>query len=147
MNKPKLIEVIHYYSQSGLKMKVIEDDKIVSLTTVSCNGNFECLDSFIGETYESVDFDMKPILFSMDCLTMPVLEGGLIPIEELNKKFSCNIDIWGNMWVGVEYGAVELESIMEWPFEIVKQLIDWHINVFGLDENEYIKKTLITKNY
>ena len=95
----------------------------------------------------------RPYLYSMDYLTKEIEHKGerFIPIE----KFEIGDDDYG---IEYDHGNIrlikDLESISKYnsyhdiqflPFEVVQRLIEWHFNVFGLSDSEFIKKETLNK--
>ena len=79
----------------------------------------------------------KPILYSMDYLTKEIEHKGekFYPYEKLHLCFSdvtnfLNEDLWIGQW---------------WDYEKVCKLLEWHFNVFGLSDSEYIKKETLNQ--
>lgn len=73
----------------------------------------------------------RPHLYSMDMLTKEIEHKGerFIPAEKLG-------------WVGeVMIGYVNFDMLVVSEYN---DLLEWHFNVFGLDESEYIKKEALT---
>lgn len=124
------------------------------------------------EVYDSDGYDFKPLLHSMDKLTEPILEGGLIPIVELAKinDFDLTIQDYklrnvgsvsgikyfdGNQDVVFTY-STETNSFvfntLENPKEIFftnsqlqlfEKLKEWHFNIYDLPKEMYIEKSEI----
>lgn len=97
----------------------------------------------------------KPILYSMDMLTKEIEHKGerFIPMDELTngKTVSGNLNDYAEDWNERTYHPFE-DYVDEWingesgyhldflPYGFIQKLTEWHFNVFGLDESEYIKK-------
>ena len=119
-----------------------------------------------GNTYVNFQRGIKPLLHSLDKLTQPILEGGLIPIDELKRLFypneqfsnggylleelifennSFKIKIYDNCYTG-DYSKEYTKNIeYDLTLKIVEQLKKWHFNIFDLFKEIYVEKsTLIT---
>lgn len=105
-------------------------------------------------------FGHLPLLHSMDKLTKPILEGGLIPIVELAKMSWANID-WEvgkdcakNEVHGCHFILHKLDSSFScgdgkhWAvnnqLELFEKLKEWHFNLYGLPKEQYIEKSTLT---
>lgn len=107
---------------------------------------FEENELFLGQFESSLGFDVddvfasevKPILYSMDMLTKE--------IEHKGERFIPSIEIEKHTITGGTYNwhAVKLENLRYLNYEVVQKLFEWHFNLFGLDESEYIKKETLT---
>lgn len=80
--------------------------------------------------------NLKPILFGMDKLTLPVLENGLIPIDVL-------LEDWNKLLVGGKpYTKKDLpdnpQYMENWMVEYLKEK---HFNVFDLPKSMYLEKS------
>lgn len=82
--------------------------------------------------------NIEPILYSMDMLTKEIEHKGerIIPNEYINSK--CDKYFTPHDWDAVIF--INSENIGSVPHVLVQQLLEWHFNVFGLDESEFIKK-------
>lgn len=85
---------------------------------------------------------IKPILYSMDMLTKEIEHKGerFIPLNKIS-----NLNLGHCDWISNERERlIEKYGFQDWfgvvPVGIVNKLLEWHFNVFGLDESEYIKK-------
>jgi len=103
--------------------------------------------------------NVKPLLHSLDKLTEPILEGGLIPIVELAKISWSNID-WE---VGKDCAKNELYKCHfiyhkldksfscgdgnHWSvnrqLHLFEKLKEWHFNIYDLPKEMYIEKSKI----
>jgi len=103
-------------------------------------------------TYDSLS-KFLPLLNSIDKITEPILEGGLIPIEELRKEL---IKIDGNSGKLEYLGYLdnchrfkyfnEKPAIQALPFHLVEKLKEWHFNIYDLPKEMYIEKSEIKKS-
>lgn len=81
----------------------------------------------------------KPLLYSMDMLTKEIEHKGerFIPCDKLAlSRIDCKLTFESDD--SLLYGNII--KISKLSYEIVQKLLEWHFNVFGLDESEYIKK-------
>lgn len=108
--------------------------------------------SFISEKHE-----FKPLLHSLEKLTEPILEGGLIPIVELLKiihpkedytsKYGLiSVSEVGHPCAWYTYSAnfsltIWLNDLEKTPFWIIEKLKEWHFNIYDLPKEMYIEKS------
>jgi len=86
----------------------------------------------------------KPILRPLSDLTKEIEVNGekFVPIHYFNKSHLAGyFDLFGNCFVGFDYGQQELK-IEEYPYWIIKKLYEWHFDIHGLIE----KGSAINKN-
>jgi len=86
--------------------------------------------------------DCKPHFRSLSKLTQPIrVEGGepFVPIDELEALFELDHQHYWDPAQGMEGTSLTAENILEEPFFIVQQLLDWGFNCFGLPEGEFIE--------
>ena len=144
----------------GLKVKtkfgITEVDRVdVKYKLIDTNPN---IDEYANKTkFENC----KPLLHSLDKLTDPILEGGLIPIVELLK---IKHKSWWNVHSFDRYGKIETKetpnysqayfylmatlSIDVWknnlenePYWVIEKLKEWHFNLYDLPKEMYIEKS------
>ncbi|PIF44318.1 hypothetical protein CLU96_1261 [Chryseobacterium sp. 52] len=97
--------------------------------------------------------EVKPILYHLSYLTKEIEHEGetFVPVEYFEIT-----DDHDSYPVEYDHGNIklikDLESIANHnsafdikflPFEVVIKLIEWHFNVFNLDESEYINKATL----
>jgi hypothetical protein len=101
----------------------------------------------------------KPILYSMNMLTKLIEHNGetFIPWDELtngetvrfnyadfaedwNKRDNYSFENYVQDWI---LGSKHCFDFL--PYGFIQKLIEWHFNVFGLEESEYIKKEELSK--
>jgi len=91
---------------------------------------------------------LKPLLHSFDKLTEPILDGGLIPIEELIKItgiVSCKYPDW-KLDNQLNFLAISTESYsldFDTYFKISEKLKQWHFNIYDLPSDMYIEKSTL----
>lgn len=90
--------------------------------------------------FKSKSYEVKPILFSMDRLTEPVLEGGLIPIVELEKEYSGFYFAFTDNQLLVKRKNSNIYFDIDHTNQIIEQLKEWHFNVYDLPKEVYIEK-------
>ena len=118
----------------GLKCKFTTDEVYTLIGIVN-------KDLWLKElTYPADSFSCKPLLHSLDELTEPILEGGLIPINELWRmiKYEARPDIYNPNWLSRSFLSLETE-----PFWITEKLKEWHFNIYDLPKEMYIKKSTV----
>lgn len=120
------------------------------------------------EVYDSDGYDFKPLLHSIDKLTQPILESGLIPIVELAKMFYPNFElkkVYSNAtayicdeflgffgynykiqsFVCKKYTSManngEMKDVSINQIELFEKLKEWHFNIYDLPEEMYIEKS------
>lgn len=146
--KEELIKIYSAYFPYNLDVltpiwSIDEDEKTIqklySLTEsylrfeVEKNGFYNCL-------FE----ECKPVFYSMDMLTKEIDHKGerFIPIQELRRH--C-IDDLGAKDYDTDIGLDKLMKgweVIYYPKLFIDKLSEWHFNIFGLSESEYIKKNL-----
>lgn len=105
----------------------------------------------------------KPLLHSLNKLTEPILEGGLIPIVELAKIHDKKInwclsgqsavgngytfyyDMAYGSFVGC-YGFPVIPNPINFQIELFEKLKEWHFNIYDLPKEMYIEKSNIRQN-
>jgi len=90
------------------------------------------------DLYVSVK-DTAPLLHSLDKLTEPILEGGLIPIVVIRELImnKGNYSSYDISWMKVKF---DIELL---PFYICEKLKEWHFNIYDLPKKMYIEKSEI----
>ena len=100
--------------------------------------------SDIDRIWLSGRFDIKPILYSMDMLTKPITHKGetFVPLHKILEEYNFDLSKMDE-----EYILSFKESLIEvdMSYKTANMLLEWHFNIFGLEENEYIKKETILK--
>lgn len=93
-----------------------------------------------GEIVKGEIDKLKPILYSMDMLTKE--------IEHKGERFVPSLEIAKQTITGGNYNwyAVKKENLRYLNYEVIDKLLEWHFNVFGLDESEYIKKESLNRS-
>jgi len=159
----------------GLQMMVGEnDDREGSFTTLNgyyfTQKNVLTLQTPIGSFYEH---ELKPLLHSLDKLTEPILEGGLIPIVELfrlvfggfggytisqparmiriedsTNKLEMNIGVGYDKELCFWISSINQEG-NDWnpshnQLQLFEKLKEWHFNIYDLPSEMYIEKSLTT---
>jgi len=84
----------------------------------------------------------KPKMRSLSKLTQPIRVEGeepFVPIDELEALFELDHQHYWDPAQGMEGTSLTAENILEEPFFIVQQLLDWGFNCFGLPEGEFIE--------
>lgn len=85
-------------------------------------------------------FDWKPILYSMDMLTKEIEhKGERFDVLKRVRTYYPNTPAFTEYIDGCCDVFIPLLS-SKVEYCIVEKLIEWHFNVFGLEESEYIKK-------
>ncbi|HEX8575776.1 MAG TPA: hypothetical protein VF677_05740 [Flavobacterium sp.] len=79
---------------------------------------------------------IKPLLYPLSMLTKPIEHNGdkFVPIEKINEmaeSVTC-----------YSLGFYD-DYIKHLPYWIIEKLLEWHFNVFGLDESLFIDKSTI----
>lgn len=132
-------DVAHHYLNTGLIIAHIRD---VEHTQKELN-----IDSYFMINTERYDEFIKPIMYSLDYLTKPIVHDGeeFVPLMKLSKilhdKQSENFDNETDTarWIEIMIDGYGIEHI---PFWITDQLIKWHFNLW-LEKEQYIDKSTI----
>jgi|GEM_PF-1629047 len=89
--------------------------------------------------------EVKPLLWSMDMLTKEIEHKGerFNVINELRSIFP-NAPMFDEY---INYGHFKSIKLIDSKVEycVVMKLIEWHFNVFNLEESEFIKKETLNK--
>lgn len=117
--KEELLKIYSAYLPYNLSVKLNTDDKFpdreFTLNSIKCD------DIFYLE-------NMKPVIYSMDMLTKE--------IEHKGERF-----IPAKLFYDCPQEILRLKKRpLYHSYKIIDKLLEWHFNVFGLDESEYIKK-------
>lgn len=97
-------------------------------------------------TYVNFKHYVLPKLHSLDKLTEPILDGGLIPIVELAKISDLNNDTHelryeNNLFV--LYNKDGYYQINDNNFYFIEKLKEWHFNIYDLPKEMYIEKSKV----
>ena len=139
----KFKDIAQYYLGTGLVIRHNDGDDLIMNATGS-GSNFISIDDI--EEYG------KPLLRSLDSLTKPITvkgyndENSFVPAIEINKVLNkgsyClnfnNIEIEDNE-LAISFGDYAIGYYINDTFKVVTLLCSWHINIFNLEETEYIK--------
>lgn len=127
----------------GLKIKT----SMGVIPLVKSNHTVSLMNGLLIEDVES-NKNYLPLLHSLDKLTEPILEGGLIPIVELyNKPFEYDVYVdRGNYCIRYKYNTEsmterirkDLQTTQHW---IIEKLKEWHFNIYDLPKEMYIEKS------
>ena len=140
MSNQELLECIAPYLPYNVKgfflfngkkeSQIVSKSKTLDLRTVA----------FYMENSDHIYF--KPILRPLSDLTKPCLEGGNVPIEELEEKIGHRN--WCEAYSNAMDALMEdvhsirlVDLIKRMPYEFIVQLFKWHFDVFGLIEKSY----------
>jgi hypothetical protein len=135
--KEELLKIYSAYLPYDLTIKLLEriDSTFICIAGLTEKGILRIGDSghhLWEENFEKV----KPILYSMDMLTKEIEHKGerFIPINKLKHFYG-----WDYLWSYHQKpnGDFNIKSVR---YACIEKLLEWHLNVFGLDESEYIKK-------
>lgn len=86
------------------------------------------------------DYNFKPILWDLSMLTKEITHEGetFIAMQRLSKEFEMNI---------IEHCFLEqnvsnkgFDWLRSTSYPIVQRLIEWHFNIFSLNESQFINK-------
>jgi len=125
----------------GLKAKCIDDELANGWDSMS-----QYKKGYIFEIdNEDLNCDIskhyKPLLHSLDKLTEPILDGGLVPIKVLGWEY------YDGQLGNLEYCLYgESPRVAINPLDYLndlEQLKEWHFNVYSLDAEYYIEKSTI----
>lgn len=134
-----------------------QDGKAIKETMLGIYDGTEIFTSLGLKDYQTNEIeDVFPILYSMDMLTKEIEHKGerFIPWDELtngetvkfnyadfaedwNKRDNYSFENYVQDWI---LGSKHCFDFL--PYGFIQKLIEWHFNVFGLDESEYIKNSL-----
>jgi len=144
--KEELLKIYSAYLPYGLKVKLHEKDsfsnKVKELSGIMEFGLcFLGKGGYFGFTERSFE-DFKPILYSMDMLTQEIEHNGerFVPIDKIKEYNLGHVN-----WISNEREEwINRYGFNHWfkhiPLGIYNILLEWHFNIFGLEESEYIKK-------
>lgn len=139
--KEELIKIYSAYLPYGLSVFFEENNAfyplVINNPSVSMKGGFNI--------NEVINEEMKPLLWDMDMLTKEIEHKGerFIPIEFLMKMRSVDINNFcceNRKQKAVDALLNDLKITNRIAIDMFNKLLEWHLNVFGLDESEYIKK-------
>jgi len=87
-----------------------------------------------------------PLLHSLDKLTEPILEGGLIPLTELYKLWLVKTKRTDCTEYQLAFSFDYSSNLRkDWlPFWMFEKLKEWHFNIYDLPSEMYIEKSLTT---
>lgn len=93
-------------------------------------------------------FDWKPILYDLSYLTKEIEHEGekFVPIKKLKKYGFYRVEndeyiLRREGSFGSWSGYYNCEAL---PYYIIQMLLEWHFNVFGLPEDQFINKATLT---
>lgn len=111
------------YLPYGLK-GIDYDNKTYLFIGLDCNGKeyWDC-----NEVLDKKGYDVKPILRPLSDLTEEIEINGekFVPKNKLTEMFD---------YITFDYRAFESDFFLSMPYDLVKQLFEWHFDVFGLIE-------------
>ena len=86
------------------------------------------------------DFNVKPILFSLEDLTKEITIGGetFVPLHKILEEYCFNLKVMSKEEI-LSYQESLLE--IDISYKVHSLLLEWKFNVFNLPETEYIKVT------
>lgn len=126
--KEELLKIYSAYLPYGLQ--ITEGNSQRTLTGIKLWADDNLCINYDYSIYSALG-NFKPILYSMEMLTQEIEHKGEMFIPKKRLGFNENdilcLKAWG------EYSGRLLHKDFE-------QLVEWHFNVFGLEESEYIKK-------
>lgn len=139
----------------GLKIYIenLRPNKITLLNGVQSDKII--MHSLVKEGYFKVKInESKPLLHSLDKLTEPILDGGLIPIVELAKMVKKEYE-WAVLRNNVcsctfysftyRYNSFYLKDssyrLVMGQLELFEKLKEWHFNIYDLPKKMYIEKS------
>ena len=91
------------------------------------------------------DFNVKPILFSLEDLTKEITIGGetFVPFDELIKIKNVRLRV--EKYENGDKKLLNINtfsfSLFDFEYKIIEKLLEWKFNVFNIPEDEYIKVT------
>jgi len=130
----------------GLKAQCIDDELANGRDSMSQYKKGHVFEIYNEDLDSEISKHFKPLLHSLDKLTEPVLDGGLIPIKENEflKKLTW-IKGWENIKsmsdLFVSYSASKSLSEIN---EIIEELKKLHVNIYDLPSEMFIEKSLTT---
>jgi len=137
MNKDELLKIYSAYLPYRLQCY----NEVHGIQTMECwssfspvkTGNYVHLQGMINQT-------SKPILYDLSYLTKEIEHKGkmIIPMNYFIFKST------QEAFEGLPEFNEHLVNYIK--YDDVKQLLEWHFNVFGLSESEYINKATLTTN-
>lgn len=137
---PYCIEVMHTeFSDEGAYTK---KQKVTAIYN-DCVGFESSCDYYFDDPQDN-ECEIKPLLHSLDKLTEPILEGGLIPFDVLRLNYPKVMEDFGfalvkeGFWSIRKNAPVEIQFI---PFGIIEKLKEYHFNIYDLPKDMYIEKS------
>lgn len=123
----KFKDIAQYYLGTGLEIRHNDGDDLIMNATGS-GSNFISIDDI--EEYG------KPLLRSLDSLTKPITVKGYNDSKEFVPSEKLSVHLFDFDFIDMVVNKRNTNGI---PFWVVKLLLQWHFNIFGLEETEYIK--------
>lgn len=131
-------DILKHYLGTGLKGNV----------PLQCGINLDSYNEWCYLNEFPIFSEFKPIFNPLSSLTKLIKVEGynegkeFVPIVELGKIFG-----WDNFNTNLTKNYIEEGKIMQVEFEIVNQLIKWHLNVFEqyMDSDSWINKETLNK--
>lgn len=133
--KEELLKIYSAYLPYELKMQYQETEELGVLQSILNVDESDDARLGISTMFQSDHYWLfKPIFYSMDMLTKE--------IEHKGERFVPSLEIEKHTITGDTYNwhRVKEENVSILNYEVVAKLLEWHFNVFGLDESEYVQK-------
>ena len=134
----KFSEIAHHYLGTNLQVTYTDTFGETAI------GTLDGIDTRYQRVHVDgcITYDYKPHFRSLHKLTQPIRVEGeepFVPIDELEALFELDHQHYWDPAQGMEGTSLTAENILEEPFFIVQQLLDWGFNCFGLPEGEFIE--------
>ena len=134
MTKDELLKIYSAYLPYGLQISTDDEGEYWVETVIGVNN--EALETSVGNYW---DFTVKPILYDLSYLTKE--------IEHEGESFIPSVKIKEETITGYTYNYFNLIEIKDFKlvnYEVFQKLLEWHLNVFGLPEYQFINKATLT---
>lgn len=86
----------------------------------------------------------KPILWDLSMLTNEIEHEGEFfePMEKLRKEWDCEAELQFLDALADDWASAE-DKLQFAPYSVFQRLLEWHFNIFGLYESQYINKATL----
>lgn len=144
LTQQELIRVYSAYLPYKLQLKYDLYEEIGTLESILKVDDYDDMRLGISSMYRSDNYwEFKPILWDLSMLTNDIEHEGekFIPIDKIKELYpnTPEFENYVNEWI--KYCGI-MDSKIE--YVCVIKLIEWHFNVFGLYDSQFINKLTIT---
>ncbi|TQM18310.1 hypothetical protein [Chryseobacterium aquifrigidense] len=142
MNKEELLKIYSAYLPYGLQISTDDEGEDWVETVIGVNN--EALETSVGNYW---DFTVKPILYDLSYLTKEIEHEGekFVPSERL-MNYASNFGVHRGVFEHMLSSILDGNTLVtELPYYLIIKLLEWHLNVFQLQEDQFINKATLTK--